>query len=173
MTLERRGIFTFGEDDQTIIGPDIEIGQTAPEFKAIAQNWAERNPLEETSGEVRIIAAVASLDTSVCDRETRRFNEEAVSLGGDVNVFVISTDLPFAQKRWCGANGIDRVETLSDHLHADFGYKYGCLIKEKRILRRATFVIDRGGKVTFVEYLPVLGDEPDYKAVLEATRAAT
>jgi thiol peroxidase len=172
MMLERGGIFTFDGDDQTIVGPDIEIGQMAPEFKAIAQNWAERNPMEETAGKVRILAAVASLDTSVCDRETKRFNEEAVGLGEDVNVFVISTDLPFAQKRWCGANGIDRVDTLSDHLHADFGSKYGCLIKEKRILRRATFVIDREGKVTFAEYLPVLGEEPDYNAVLEATRAA-
>ena len=172
MTLERRGIFAFDGNDQTILGPDIEIGQTAPEFKAIAQNWDELNPLEATAGKVRILASVASLDTSVCDRETKRFNQEEVNLGEDVNVFVISTDLPFAQKRWCGVNEIDRVDTLSDHLNADFGSKYGCLIKEKRILRRATFVIDREGKVTYVEYLPVLGDEPDYDAVLEAARAA-
>jgi thiol peroxidase len=172
MTLERRGIIEFDGIDQTIVGPDLEIGQMAPEFKAIAQDWTERNPLEETTGKVRIFAAVVSLDTSVCDRETKKFNEQAVSLGEDVNVFVISTDLPFTQKRWCGANDIDRVDTLSDHLHTNFGSNYGCLIKEKRILRRAVFVIDRDGMVTHVEYLPVLGEEPDYEAVLEATRSA-
>lgn len=172
MTLERRGIFTYSGNEQTILGPDLEVGQTAPEFKAVAQDWEERNPLAETPGKVRIIAAVGSLDTSVCDRETKRFNEEAVSLGEDVHIYILSTDLPFAQKRWCGANDVDRVETLSDHLLTDFGVKYGCLVKEKRILRRAAFVIDREGKLVYVEYLPVLGEEPDYDAVLEATRQA-
>jgi thiol peroxidase len=172
MILERQGIFTFGGNDQTIIGPDMEVGQPAPEFKAIAQDWEEKNPLAETTGAVRIIAAVASLDTSVCDRETKRFNQEAVALGDDVHIFILSTDLPFTQKRWCGANDVDRVETLSDHLLVDFGVKYGCLVKEMRILRRAAFVIDRDDKLAYVEYLPVLGEEPDYEAVLEATRQA-
>jgi thiol peroxidase len=171
MTLERFGVIQFGGEDQTIIGPDIEVGQKAPHFVAIANNWTERNPLDETKGKVRIIAAVLSLDTSVCDRETKQFNEQATSLGEDVNIYVISADLPFTQKRWCGANEIDQVETLSDHLLTDFGTKYGCLIKEKRILRRATFVVDRKDKIAFVEYLPVLGQEPDYEAVLEATRS--
>lgn len=172
MTLERQGIFTFAGNDQTIIGPDLEVGQTAPEFKAIAQDWEEMNPLAETRGKVRIIAAVASLDTSVCDRETKRFNQEAIALGEDVHIFILSTDLPFAQKRWCGANDVDRVVTLSDHLFTDFGVKYGCLVKEKRILRRAAFVLDRDDRLVYIEYLPVLGDEPDYQAVLEATRQA-
>lgn len=172
MTLERRGLISFDGEDQTIVGPDIVPGQTAPDFVAIAQDWNERNPLQETTGKIRILAAVPSLDTSVCDRETKRFNEEAVALGEDVNIFVISMDLPFAQKRWCGANGVDRVDTLSDHLMADFGSKYGTLIKEKRILRRAVFVVDRDDKVVYAEYLPVLGEEPDYDAVLTAAREA-
>jgi thiol peroxidase len=171
MTLERYGVIQFAGEDQTVVGPDLEVGQTAPEFVAIDQDWAERNPVKETSGKVRIIASVLSLDTSVCDRETRHFNEQAASLGTDVNIFVISADLPFTQKRWCGANGIDRVEALSDHMLTDFGSKYGCLIKEKRFLRRATFVIDREDKVAYVEYLPELGQEPDYDAVLEAARS--
>ena len=171
MTIERYGVIQFDGEDQTIIGPDIEVGQTAPEFVAIAQNWAERHPMEETAGKVRIFASVLSLDTSVCDRETRQFNEQAASLGEDVSIFVISADLPFTQKRWCGANGIDRVDTLSDHLHSDFGPKYGCLIKEKGFLRRATFVVDRDDKVSYVEYLPELGQEPDYEAVLKAARS--
>ena len=171
MTLERLGLIKFGGEDQTIVGPDLEVGQSAPEFLAIAQDWAERNPLQETAGKVRIIASVLSLDTSVCDRETKQFNEQAASLGEDVHIFVISADLPFTQKRWCGANGIDRVETLSDHLHSDFGPKYGCLIKEKGFLRRATFVIDREDNTAFAEYLPELGMEPNYEAILEATRS--
>jgi thiol peroxidase len=171
MTLERYGVIQFAGEDQTIVGPDLEVGQIAPAFVAIDQDWAERNPLKETSGKVRIIASVVSLDTSVCDRETKQFNEQATSLGDDGNIFVISADLPFTQKRWCGANGIDQVEALSDHMHSDFGSKYGCLIKEKRILRRATFVIDREGKVGYVEYLPELVQEPDYAAVLKAARS--
>lgn len=171
MTDERFGVIKFNGEDQTIIGPDIEVGQKAPYFIAVAQDWSEVDPLAETAGKVRIIASVLSLDTSVCDRETKLFNEQAVALGDDVNIFVISADLPFTQKRWCGANGIERVETLSDHHHTDFGSKYGTLIKEKRFLRRATFVIDREDNVAFVEYLPELGQEPDYQAVLEAARS--
>ena len=170
--LERLGLISVGGEDQTIMGPDLEVGQLAPEFTAIANDWEERNPLQETAGKVRVLAAVPSLETSVCDREKKRFNEEAVGLGEDVNIFVISADLPFTQERWCGANGVDRVETLSDHHHTDFGAKYGCLIKEKRFLRRAVFVIGRDGKLNYVEYLPELGLEPDYDALLKAVREA-
>jgi thiol peroxidase len=128
--------------------------------------------LADTAGKVRIIAAVPSLETDVCDRETRRFNQEAAALGADIVILVISTDLPFTQKRWCGAAGVDQVIVLSDHMTADFGIKYGCLIKEARILRRAVFVVDRQGKITYAAYMPALGQEPDYAAVLAAARAA-
>ncbi|HKZ54044.1 MAG TPA: thiol peroxidase [Anaerolineales bacterium] len=170
--IERFGLIKHAGADVTVVGADVKVGQQAPEFVAVAQNWSEQMPLQATKGKVRLLAAVPSLDTSVCDRETRRFNEEAVHLGEDVHIFVISTDLPFAQKRWCGAAGVDRVTTLSDHLHADFGQKYGCLIKERRILRRAVFVVDRKDQVSYVDYMPVLGDEPKYDEVIGALRSA-
>jgi thiol peroxidase len=121
---------------------------------------------------VRVLAAVPSLETSVCDRETRRFNVEAANLSSDVRIFVVSADLPYTQKRWCGAAGVDRVTTLSDHMEAEFGEKYGCLIEERRILSRAVFVVGRNDQVAYSAYMAALGDEPDYEAVLAAVRAA-
>jgi thiol peroxidase len=112
------------------------------------------------------------VDTDVCDRELHRFNQEAAALSKDIAILVISNDLPFAQKRWCGAAGVDQVNVLSDHMAAEFGLKYGVLIKEARILRRATFVVDRAGKLVYAAYLPALGDEPNYSEVLEAAKAA-
>jgi thiol peroxidase len=170
MTLERTGLIKFRGVGKTILGPDIKVGGLAPEFLAVDQDWVERNPLQETKGKVRVLAALPSLDTDVCSRETHRFNNEAASLGKDVSIFAISMDLPYAQKRWCGAAGVDQVVTLSDHLHADFGSKYGCLIKEVRLLRRAVFVIDRQGKVVYSDYMPALGEEPDYDTVLSSVQ---
>ena len=135
-------------------------------------SWSMVRGLGDTQGKVRILAAVPSLDTDTCDRETRRFNQEAASLSDDIVIEVISTDLPYAQKRWCGAAGVDQVMVLSDHMQAEFGEKYGCLIKERRILRRAVFVVDRQDIVTYVAYMPALGVEPNYEEVLEAARAA-
>jgi thiol peroxidase len=172
MSNERTGLIKFKGNDATIIGPDMKPGDHAPEFTVQSPDWVHFSGLKETSGKVRIIAAVPSLDTDVCDRETRRFNVEAASLGKDITILVISTDLPYAQKRWCGAAGIDQVIVLSDHMLVDFGTKYGCLIKEARVLRRAIFVVDRGGKITYAAYMPVLGDEPDYPAVLAAAKLA-
>jgi len=172
MALERFGLIQFGGADQTVVGPDIKPGDSAPDFVAIGQDWAEVRPLKASAGMVIVLAAVLSLDTSVCDRETRRFNTEASSLGPDVQIYVVSTDLPFTQKRSCVAAGIDQVTTLSDHLHADFGSRYGCLIKEMRILRRAVFVIGRDGTVTYADYMPVLGNEPRYDDVLAAVKKA-
>ncbi|MEZ0396915.1 MAG: thiol peroxidase [Anaerolineales bacterium] len=169
---ERTGLIKFKGQDATIIGPDLQPGDEAPEFVVQTLDWSPFSGLAATEGKVRIIAAVPSLDTDVCDRETRRFNLEAAGLGSDIAILVISTDLPFAQKRWCGAAGVDQVTVLSDHMTADFGAKYGCLIKEARILRRAVFVVDRQRKVTYAAYLPALGEEPDYPAVLAAARAA-
>lgn len=172
MTVERFGLIKFGGKDVTVVGKDVEVGQDAPAFKVQTQDWQVTDPLAETAGKVRIIASVPSLDTAVCDRETRKFNEEAAALGADIAILVISMDLPFAQKRWCGAAGVDQVQVLSDHLDADFGVKYGCLLKEVRLLRRAVFVVNRENKVVYADYMAALGDEPDYAAVLEAARAA-
>jgi len=172
MALERFGIIKFRGQDATVVGADLKLGETAPEFSAQTLEWAAFKGLTDTRGKVRIIASVPSLDTDVCDRETRRFNQEAASLGKDIAILVISTDLPYAQKRWCGAAGVDQLTVLSDHMAVDFGLKYGCLIKEARLLRRAVFVVDRAGKLVYVAYMPALGVEPAYDAVLEAARAA-
>lgn len=172
MPTERFGLIKVGGKEATVIGPDLKVGETAPEFSVHANDWSLFRGLADTPGKVRIIAAVPSLDTEVCDRETRRFNQEAAALSKDIAIEVISTDLPYAQKRWCGAAGVDQVMTLSDHLSTDFGEKYGVLIKERRILRRAVFVVDRNGKLTYVAYMPQLGQEPEYAAVLDAARKA-
>ena len=172
MTKERPGLIQFRGKDASILGEDIKAGDMAPEFTVQDQDWNNFEGLAKTTGKVRVIAAVPSLDTATCDRETRRFNQEAADLGSDIAILVISMDLPFAQKRWCGAAGIDQVIVLSDHMSADFGIKYGCLIKEARLLRRAVFVIDREGKVLYAASMPTLGDEPDYDEVLKAAKNA-
>ncbi len=172
MTTERFGLIQVGGKDATVIGDDLIIGQVAPEFSAHALDWSLVRGLGDTKGKVRIIAAVPSLDTDTCDRETRRFNQEAAGLGKDIVIEVISTDLPYAQKRWCGAAGVDQVMVLSDHRTAEFGEKYGCLIKERRILRRAVFIVDRQDKIAYAAYMPALGVEPNYEEVLAAARAA-
>jgi thiol peroxidase len=170
--MERTGIFKFRDADVTIVGPDLQPGQSAPEFTAHTPEFKTVRALADTAGKVRVIAALPSLNTAVCDRETRRFNVEAAALGSAVAILVLSTDLPFAIKNWCAAAGVDQVQTLSDHLDANFGEKYGCLIKELRILRRAVFVVDRAGVITYAAYMPALGVEPDYDQVLAAARAA-
>jgi thiol peroxidase len=172
MATERFGLIKVGGKDATVIGDDIQLGQTAPDFTVHAVDWTLVRGLADTRGKVRIIAAVPSLDTDVCDRETRRFNQEAAALGADVMIEVLSTDLPYAQKRWCGAAGVDQVKTLSDHMNAEFGEKYGVLIKERRTLRRAVFVVDRNDRVVYAAYMAALSDEPNYEEVLAAARAA-
>jgi thiol peroxidase len=172
MAIERSGIFKFAGREVTIVGADVEAGQKAPEFTAQATDWSLVKGLKSTKGKVRIILSLPSLSTSVCDRESRRFNAEAAALGADIAILAISMDLPFTQKNWCAAAGIDRVVTLSDHLSAEFGKKYGVLIKEARAFRRAVFVVDRSGAIVYSAYMPALGDEPDYEAVLRAAREA-
>jgi thiol peroxidase len=172
MTTERFGIIKFRGQAVTVLGQDLKPGDVAPEFSVQTLDWLSYNGLANTPGKVRIIAAVPSLDTEVCDRETRRFNQEAAALSKDIAILVISTDLPFAQKRWCAAAGVEQVTVLSDHMDADFGTKYGCLIKEARILRRAAFVVDRAGKITYSAYMPALGEEPNYSEVLAAAHSA-
>jgi thiol peroxidase len=172
MTRERFGIIKFRGQAVTVLGADLKPGQVAPEFTVQNLDWAQFHGMADTKGKVRIIAAVPSLDTDVCDRETRRFNQEAAALSKDIVLLVISNDLPFAQKRWCGAAGVDQVTVLSDHMTAQFGVNYGVLIKEARVLRRAVFVVYRTGKLTYVAYMPTLGEEPNYSEVLDAAKAA-
>jgi thiol peroxidase len=155
----------------TLTGNPAEVGAEAPDFQVLDNDL---NPVKLTDfkGKVCILASVPSLDTPVCDMETRRFNEEAGALGDDVVVLTISMDLPFAQKRWCGAAGVDRVQTLSDHRDASFGEAYGVLIQELRLLARAVFVVDRQGVVTHAQLVSEITEEPDYDAVLDAVKKA-
>lgn len=160
---------TMRGNEVTLVGPEIQVGQKAPDFTVVGNDLSPVS-LKDTSG-VRLILSVPSLDTGVCDAEVRRFNEEASNLEG-VSVLTISMDLPFAQKRWCGAAGIERVVTLSDHRDASFGEAYGVLIKELRLLARAVFVVDSSNTVTYVEYVPEVTNHPDYEKALAAAREA-
>jgi thiol peroxidase len=151
----------------TLIGNKVKVGQPAPDFEVIANDMS---PVELSTfdGKLRIICSVPSLDTSVCDTETRRFNEEAERLGDEAVVLTISMDLPFAQKRWCGSAGIKNVQTLSDYRDASFGNAYGVLIKELRLLARAVFIVDKKGTVRYVQIVNELTNEPNYDAALDA-----
>lgn len=166
---ERHMQLTMRGNPITLVGQPIEVGQDAPDFTVVDNNM-QTVTLKDTSG-VRLFASVPSLDTGVCDAEVRRFNEEATKLG-DVKVYVFSMDLPFAQKRWCGAAGVENVVTLSDHREASFGKNYGVLIDGLRLLARAIFVVDSNNKVTYVEYVPEVSSHPDYDKALDAVRAA-
>ena len=170
MPTVRNDFFKLGDNFATILGDDVKVGDMAPEFTSVIPGWKPVKPLEESKGKVIILSAVPSIDTETCDRETRRFNEEASQLGDDIIIYTVSTDFPFAQKRWCGAAGVERVKLVSDVLEAEFGLKYGLLIKERRFFRRAVFIVDREGKLIYVNYLPVLGQEPDYDEVIAEAR---
>jgi thiol peroxidase len=172
MVSERKDQFKFRDHMVTIIGDDIVIGQKAPDFKVHTIDWGQISALRNTKNKVRIIAAVPSLDSTVCDRETRRFNVEAASLGEDISIITVSMDLPYSQKRWCGAAGVDQVMVVSDHLKGDFGKKYGVLLKEVGVFRRAVFVVDRKNIVIYAAYMPVNGDEPKYEEVIQAAKNA-
>ena len=170
MAIERVGLIKFLGNDVTVIGPDIKVGQKAPEFTVATQAWLPFNALQETKGKVRIVGSLPSLSTSVCDRETRRFNQEASELNDQIVILTVSMDLPYTIKNWCAAAGVDRVITLSDHKSAEFGQKYGVLIKEYRVFRRAAFVIDQNDVVVYAAYMPAIGDEPNYPEVLKTAK---
>ena len=153
----------------TLVGNEVKVGQPAPDFEVVANDMSAVK-LSSYRGKICIITSVPSLDTSVCDIETRRFNEEAGKLGSDVVVLTISMDLPFAQKRWCGAAGVKNVQTLSDHREASFGKAYGVLIKELRLLARAVFVLDRDGIIRYMQIVDELTNEPDYETALDAVK---
>ena len=167
--LERKGIVTFLGDPLTLVGSPVEVGDNAPDF-SVVNNDLEPKTLGDFPGKVLIISAVPSLDTPVCDMETRRFNTEAGNLSDDIEILTISMDLPFAQKRWCGAAGVEKLITLSDHKEASFANNWGVLIKELRLLARAVWVVDRNGKVVHAQIVPEIAEEPDYDAALNAAR---
>jgi thiol peroxidase len=170
--MERKGLLQIAGSDVTVIGPDIKVGDQAPDFVAQAQDWSFVKVLESTQGKVRVITSLPSLNTSVCDTETRRFNQEASTLDKDIVVIGISTDLPYAIKNWCAGSGVDRVLVVSDHYDTNFGEKYGTLVKERRILRRAVFVVNKQGKVVYADYMTALGIEPKYEEVLAKAKDA-
>lgn len=155
---------TFQGNPVTLIGHEVKVGEAAPNF-IVLSNSLEEVTLEEFSGKRKLINVVPSLDTEVCALQTKRFNEEVEALD-DVSVLTISMDLPFAQGRWCGAEGIDNIEFFSDHREASFGKNYGVLIDELRLLARSIFVIDEDNRVTYVEYVSEVTNHPDYEAVL-------
>jgi thiol peroxidase len=153
----------------TLIGEEAKVGDPAPDVEVL-DNDLSPVKLSSFSGKICVISSVPSLDTPVCDMETRRFNEEAGKLGPDVVILTISMDLPFAQKRWCGAAGVDKLTTLSDHRDAAFGKAYGVLIKELRLLARAVFVVDGEGRIQYIQLVRELTEEPDYEPVLDAVK---
>ena len=169
---ERPGIITMKGHSLTLVGQEVHAGDVAPDFEVLANDLSPFK-LSSLKGKVAIICSVPSLDTPTCDIETRWFNEEAAKLGPDVEVLTISMDLPFAQRRWCGAAGVDRVKTYSDHREAAFGLAYGVLIKELRLLARAVFVVDKAGVVRYVQLVKEVANEPNYDEVLKAVGQLT
>ena len=168
--MERPGATTMRGNPMTLVGPELKAGDAAPDFNVV-DSGLKPVTLADTAGHVRIVSVVPSLDTPVCDAQTKRFNEAAASLPG-IDILTVSMDLPFAQKRWCGAFAVDKVKMLSDHKDASFGSNYGTLIKELRIESRAIFVIDRNNRVSYAEYVKEVADHPNYEAALEAARSA-
>lgn len=168
MLEERKDAIKMGGEAVTLIGPEIKVGDMAPDFTALTTEMEEYT-LEDAGDKIKIISVVPSLDTGVCELQTINFNEMASDLG-DVVILTLSVDLPFAQKRFCGAKGIDKVVTLSDHKDVDFGKKYGFLIKESRLLARGIILLDKDNEVKYVEYVEDATNHPDYDRVLEETK---
>ncbi|MBX9973339.1 thiol peroxidase [Cytobacillus firmus] len=161
---------TFKGNPVTLLGNEVKVGDKAPEFKVLANDLSEVT-LADSKGQVRLISVVPSIDTGVCDAQTRRFNEEASKLD-NVKILTVSVDLPFAQKRWCAAAGIENVQTVSDHRGLSFGEAYGVAIQELRLLARAVFVVDSNDTVTYAEYVSEATEHPNYEAAVEAAKQA-
>src|ERR1700684_2791389 len=170
MAEERKGVVTMRGNPLTLVGPEIKTGQKAPEFHAVGKGLAPVG-LDQFKGKVKVISVIPSIDTPVCDAQTRRFNEEASKLGG-VEILTVSMDLPFAQARWCGAAGVDKITMVSDCPSASFGTSYGALIKELHLLARAVFVVDKNDNVTYVEYVKEVAEQPNFEAALAAAKKA-
>ncbi|GMW01407.1 MAG: putative thiol peroxidase [Candidatus Hydrogenedentota bacterium] len=162
---ERTGDLTFKGNPLTVFGDKVAVGGLAPEFTLLAADLSPVS-LKNSAGKVRLLSVVPSLDTPVCDTQTRKFNESIAAFGDKVVCYTISSDLPFAQKRWCGNAGVTNVHTLSDHRDMNFGNAYGTHIKELRLEQRSVFVIDGNGTVQYAEYVPEVAQEPNYDAAL-------
>jgi thioredoxin-dependent peroxiredoxin len=166
---ERTGMVTFKGAPLALLGPQINVGDPAPDFSALANDLSPV-ALSDYEGKVVILSSVPSLDTPVCDSQTRRFNEEAAALSDDIVILTVSMDLPFAQKRWCAAVGIDKVRTISDHRDASFGRAYGLLVKELRLLARAVIVVDKAGNIAYAQIVDEIGKAPDYAPAIAAAK---
>ncbi|NBI05823.1 thiol peroxidase [Senegalia massiliensis] len=158
---------TFGGKPVTLKGTQVKIGDKAENFKALKQDLSEFDFYNETEGKIKVISVVPSIDTGVCSLQTQRFNEESTKLSDDVFIVTISVDLPFAQKRFCGAEGIENIKVVSDHKDLDFGDKYGFTIEEFRLLSRGVLVINKDNKIEYVEYLDEVTNHPNYDKALE------
>ncbi|WP_027094380.1 thiol peroxidase [Cohnella thermotolerans] len=170
MSQERTNVATFKGNPLTLIGPELKVGDQAPDFQ-LQKNLLETASLQDFAGKVKLISVVPSIDTGVCDAQTRRFNEEASKLGDNVVILTVSADLPFAQARWCGAAGVDRVVLLSDYKGNTFGKAYGVLIKEFQLDMRSIFVLDKNNKITYIEVLKEMTEHPNYEAAVGAVKA--
>ncbi len=168
--MERVGATTLMGNPMTLVGPELKAGDPAPDF-TVTSSALKPVTLADTGNGIRIFSVVPSLDTPVCDAQTKRFNDEIVKMPG-VEVFTISADLPFAQKRWCGAFAVDNVKMLSDHKDASFGENYGTLIKDLRILSRAIFVVGKDNTILHAQYVKEVADHPDYEAALSAAKSS-
>lgn len=168
---KRTGVITFVGNPMTLVGKEVKVGDKAPDFTLLDNGLAVKT-LKDYEGKVKIFSVVPSLDTGVCDAQTRWFNQNVTALSDDVVVLTVSMDLPFAQKRWCGAAGVENVVTLSDHKDASFGTNYGFLIEELRLLTRGIVVVDKNDRVTYVEYVPEVTNAVNFDAAVEAAKAA-
>ena len=166
---ERENALTFKGEPLTLLGDELEVGNTAPDSVLLGNDLKEVK-LADYRGKICVICTVPSLDTGVCDVQTRRFNEEAARLGSEVVILTVSMDLPFAQERWCGGLKVPRVVTLSDHRNGSFGFAYGLLIKELRLLARCVMVVDQKGVIQYMQLVRVLTQEPNYEAALRAVK---
>ena len=170
---ERKNVITFKGNPATLSGEGVKVGQTAPDCTLVATDLSEKK-MSGYKGKTVILSVVPSLDTGVCDKQTRKFNEEAAALGAGVVILTVSRDLPFAQKRWCGAAGVDRVVTLSDFRDGSFGKAFGLVIGGcplAGVLARAVYVIDEAGVIRYEQIVPEITQEPDYAKALDAAKA--
>ncbi len=167
---ERKGAVTFKGNPLTLIGPELKAGDKAPDFKILAKDLSETT-LASTKGKTRLISVVPSLDTPVCELQTKKFNEEASKFPANVAVITVSMDLPFAQTRFCGAHHAEKIGFFSDHRDASFGKAYGVLIKELRLLARSIFVIGPDDKIQYAEYVKEVTTHPDYDKAFSVLKA--
>lgn len=169
MSDKRTGVIQMKGNPLTLLGPEIKVGDKAPDFKCL-ETIVDQVDLSSFEGKNKIFNVIVSVDTPVCDVQTKKFNQESVSLGDDVEVITVSVDLPFALSRYCGAEGLDNIRTVSDYAEHSFGKAYGVLIEENKLLARAIFVVDKDNVVRHVEYVSEVTEEPDYEAALKVVR---